>query len=173
MALIFGGDVTKTWDSTATAQSGDQAPHELGAVARVPRGDGNGDKWFVFVQNSSGADIPVGTLCQWIAGTDSFRVEISAAAAGPSIAPAMLAGVAQVVIADGFQGWVQTWGRCASLQNDGSGAWTAGNALASSGTVDGAVDVTAVTDAATVAIARSTPLAGAIGAADLTISTGK
>lgn len=112
--LIHGGDVTKTWDVTATAQSGAAPQHAAGDRATTGNPDGTGVKEWVFVHNTSGADLEIGVPVTMINGT------FSVAAAAAIDNPVIVAGIPQIVIPDDRAGWVQTKGE-ATVLDDGAG----------------------------------------------------
>jgi len=164
-SLINIADVSKTWDATAAANSGDAAPHELGAVARAPRPDGLGDRYFVFVTNASGADITQGEVAKIVAA-GGWSVEVSATL---NAHPAELAGVVQQTggLADGRSGWVQCWGRGVILA-DATG-FAAGDLLVAD--ASGHADVIAAVTDNVIAVGRATSGASAVAAADICIRT--
>ena len=168
LGLIHGGDVTADWDATATPESGDAAPHQLGEEAITRAADGIGYKYWVFVENPvAGAPIVIGAVCKVAAG--GANVILTAPAAGAPHMPAQLAGVAQQAVAVGRRFWALREGRGVILI-DGA-AVIAGDSLISSNAVPGAAEeaVLGTTDYATIAVARATIADTVVGAADIKI----
>lgn len=114
VGLIHGGDVTRTWDVTATAQSGQAPPHNAGDEAVTANNNGAGFKQWVFVHNTSGTALAIGVPVRKINGT--WSVEACDAIDNPKI----VAGVPQVVIADDRAGWVLVKGS-GQVLDDGAG----------------------------------------------------
>lgn len=166
VGLIFGGEVTAQWDSTATAQSGAAAPHQLGDEAVVGNSDGSGFKYYRFIENpSGGSTIAAGAVCQY-ALTGGFVV---ATASADEHMPARLAGVAQASIAAGKRAWVLHTGRGIGLV-DGAAVIAGDSVICSDGVAGACEEATLGTDDyATIGVARAVIADTATGAIDFAI----
>jgi len=166
LGLIFGGDVTKQWDASATAASGDAAPLQLGEVAITRAADGLGYRYWEFVENpSGGATLPAGTAATWVAAGGGSVI----AATGVVHSRSNVAGIVQASVAVDKRFWIQTWGRGIFLA-EGAAIISGDQLITSNGTAGSLEEaVLTTTDYATVAIARATVADAATGACDIVI----
>lgn len=122
MALIHGAELTRTYLTAATPESGNQAIHSPGDISVKQSNKIHGPEIWVFIENA-GTQLAANVACAGAVTTPWQGVTVGAA----TTSRFEIAGITQHIIPANHSGWIQRGGVC-RWTDDGGGV-TAGNLI--------------------------------------------